>query len=333
MELKTKFIIIILILSKLSLFSQRDTISNINQDPLKPKIVSIDNNWNDFLIKQDTIYNVLINDIEKIMGGYIIRGCIMDSNPKIYITIVSEETKIQHNYKKIKIGENYLFVLNKYFELPSYGSMEYTWVNNILLGNKTLHIICDGSYNYLYCSLNLEGLYYIDLIKTYSINEQMIKEKKILENTIINFIEEICCSKEKIIIYDYVDTNLIIKSLKKYCDQSYKLSFKTWSNPNFKQPYKNKYRKWEIDNICTKDFNSFFFGMLNKDYKLPVHNCLDFKIQNITYKIVDYSTSGIYTLQVKWKINKSEFMAIVCIKEINQMYKIIGFNQRHYMNH
>jgi len=338
----------IIFISSIVNISAQTHIDSLPEDPLDNidgRLSSpVRNNNLSFLLQEDSCYDFRVANIISLSNGYIIlaRTKVESFNIWAYIVTSKKHPDIKIIQKKIKKGKNYKLHLRRYFLLPAWVGIERGYTVDIMLGNKTMSINQNGDYSYLFTSFDIEGLYQIKS-REVVIRKQKFEEEEInIRNSILPFLEYISYGKQVYNLFDIVDTLQIKRSLNRYGHYWW------WRNPsNF--DYSERKYEWSIgypvkkhdwmnkdgmkrDTLNPKIYEEVFWGMLKEQYKLPIDSQdmdRDFLYSSIRLKLLYYSPSDIYTVQVIWKIPnvKKTFIAIINIQKKKDTYKIIGFNK------
>jgi len=239
-------------------------------------------------------------------------------------------SKKEKNTNPIEIGKSYKFKLLRYFENQLSVNIEYKEIYDVMLGAKTIGILSLGWFNYLFVSPNLNSLNYIDSLNVDIIEKNIKKKDERLQKFICDFLKTISFNEYSNNLRGYVDSSLLMASLKTYSIYGIVKSPTDIANRKIVQPPRRiPYLNWERYNIDDKNFNSLFWGMLENFYNLPIKdNPIDFDCKEVHIKTL-YFYNDISTIRIKWKLpsKETEYVAIVSIREFEQTFKIIGFNK------
>lgn len=332
-----KRLVFIVFICALGSLSAQNNMNSLPKDPLEGTFIR--NKNLSFLLHEDSCYNFYISDIIPLPDGYIILASTEVDGYCVYPYIVTPKKNpdIKIRQKKIKKGNCYKLRLRKYFLLPASVGIESGRIIDVMMGNRTMSVNENGFYSYLFTSFDIEGLYQIK-DQEVAIRKRKFQEEELnLKNSVLPFLEYISYRKYADNLFDIVDTLHVKNSLNRYgaC---------CWGrNPSddFSHPekyewglaYPPKKHNWEeTDGINPRKYEEIFWGMLKKEYRLPIDSQNmdeDFFYSSIKLKLLYYSQPEIYTVQVIWKIPnvKKTFVAIINIQKTKDRYKIIGFNK------
>ncbi|MDD4208991.1 MAG: hypothetical protein PHI52_01495 [Bacteroidales bacterium] len=289
----------------------------------------ITNNDFAFLINDSTYYDCKVLKISKLSEGYTIRFGLKIGWRDVYAQVVTTNEKNKH-FKKIKVGNTYKMKLKRYFNYPLHRAIEYPLIYDVMLGKTINGVLSTGLFCYLFVSPNLDGLYYIDSNNIDKMGKEIELEKKYIQDFVYRFVNTITFKKDSTNLSYFIDSTLIVKSLRKH--RQY-LNNRGYDFNIYKIPKQVPFRKWALDKIDTSNFTSFFWGILKVDYQLPIYidSCLNYEINKNDILIdILYYKYPLYTVRVKWNnpIKKINYIVIVTIKEDDYKFKIIGFNQK-----
>lgn len=331
-NLNKVIILIFIIQNQLNLFSQVKVNDSIPIDPLLPKSVQIRINDFDFLIKENVYYDFFVSQIRPLNEGYLIECQTIIDTYKVYAHIITTKNSFFSRGRRIKKNHTYSLCLKKYFEKPSLPGIEISKIHDVMLGENTICVYSTGLFNYLHTSFNLEGLTYIDLNQIKKKIERFENEKFDFDEIVCQFVNKISYNDNENIMFQIVDTNQILKSLKKFNCSVFGRSPSFYLTDDLYPPSKGKpvnwYRSYKINSY---EFNDMFWAMLKEDYELPKIKqnekdsilCKDISIELL------YLNKNVFTIRVKWKIPniKNEYVAVLNIKKIENKYLITGFNK------
>jgi len=337
MKLLYLFIITNFILLKL-VISQKPNIDSII---LRSNQIIIENDPV-FQISELTYYKAEVLKKMKFKNGFLtlFNLSISDSN-YAYIYVVSGNEKTKKSKEKLKVGKVYYIQLIDYFDHFLTLSIEHKEVYDVMLGNNKISILSgvqDAIFSKIFVSPNIFDLYYVDSITVQQNKAEVNLVYENLYSTICSFIKSITYSKYQSNLINYVDTNELKKSISQFSLTPIKssLSFK-YDTSNNKSLFNNNplpqnlsYLNWSNFGINEQYFDSLFWGMLRIYYTFPVtynENYIDISCNNLIVKSL-YYCDDIITVQVKWKIESQyEYIAILSLKRLNDVFKVIGFNQ------
>lgn len=332
MKQSNKNIVLILILSiQLNLFAQEIRVKNYPVDTLMPELVEIQNSSLSFLIQDNVYYNFYINEIIPLKNGYCIDCITKIDSFNVHAYVITNKIKIPFG-NKIKQFETYKLCLNRYFAEPTVAGIHIYENLDIMLGDYTVQVGALGCFNYIFTSLNLYGLSFIDSIKVQKNIQKFEFEKNEIHKLVESFINTISFCQNSIKIFDLVDTNLIKQSINQYSESFSSRNISCFSSPNrLHPPFEVKLIDWnERFDINSNNFKSIFWFVIKLYYELPLESNIETNIisqSKIKLELLHLSKNGIYTVKVKWSIKDIEYFAILNILKIKQEFKVIGINR------
>ena len=148
-----------------------------------------------------------------------------------------------------------------------------------MLGTKTVGILSLGWFNYLFVTPNLNSLNYVDSLNVDNIEKNLKRKDEKLHKFLCGFIKSISFNEYSYNLKNYVDTALLMASLKTYFTPIIVKSPSDITNRKIVQPPRRiPYLKWErfkIDDkkfdywdrrICGFSFMRLYFGKRRRSY-------------------------------------------------------------------
>lgn len=305
--------------------------NKLPKDSLNNGCAQIQNFRLDFLVENDKYYDFRILNISENNGGYIVEADTYIDSFRVEVIILTSKKSYTTRSLKIKQSQKYRLALKRYFEIPVFAGVENTPINDVLLGTHIHSIVTIGNFNYLFTSLNLDGLEYIDSSKTIPLFQKYYDNKTDIQDVVYSFINQITYELKNCNIIDYVDTFQLKRNLKHYSTDFY---FNLYVNEQnyYYSPKNIKKFPWKSYNVNPDVFNSVFWFMIKYYYNLPlISESTKGKIESKDIKTeLLYTSNDLYTIRVKWKIPefKDDIVAILSLISKENSFKIVGFNKK-----
>lgn len=289
-----------------------------------------------FLIKEDSLYNIIVDFVWRIKNAYYIGGHTNIADTTIYVKILEPETKNISMVPKIRIGDVYEMRLFRYYPYRLSHSTDYYHNYNLLFGKKIVCLQATDCLNIIFTTNNLHGLHYFrenSFPNNFSSNLQQYIQRKDMASIMFWSIIQ----KNNQFINRHINSSAVKACQKR---KSCPYSIVDHQNIHCLPPFvvKNNHR-WINNATKAFDFSDMLFNMITSPY-LNMNNTTELET-SITINNIDivYFNDKYVTYRILWV--SSLFLPINCctylsFKKHKGNMKLIGisaFQTAGYLSH
>jgi len=313
-----------------NVYYHKDSI-NFLYDPLDVGFQQIRANDNAFLVTDTIYYNFLIDDVRNLKKGYFISAYTKIQDSLVYVQIISLKERMFYK-NKIKKGDLYPMKLIRYSEMPLHRSIEYKAIYDVMVGEKSVGVLSTG-WSYLFITQNLRGLEYLDSASISHIETDIKKIEEKLYIFLYQVIKSLSFKEDSSLLVNYFDTFQVKKSFKYYNKKFMYFSPNLEEQPIY-PPKKVEKNNWQIHDIKTNNFYSWFWGIINYFYlsQIPINReNKEIDFDDFAIKVLDFHDE-LYTVRVRWRTYSQKqsipsYYAVFIVKKQEDTFKIVGFNK------